>query len=382
MPDAKRKRTTIAWPHVALAAVLLLALAGVAAVLVSGCSRDISTVYGQRKGPGVTESVNGTAVLGEMFERAGHRVSSWGSLSPRLKERADCIVWFPDDFNPPDDNVREWLEEWLMDRPGRTLVYVGRDFDAAPRYWLRILPGTPGGQLTEVRRRARTAMNAFQAERPIAPKSSECDWFTIEHDYLPRDVRSLEGDPKWGEGIDPSKLQIELNGRMAPSASAEVLLESEGDMLISSETWDESRLLVVANGSFLLNLALVNHEHRKLAGRLIETVGPPRQTVVFLESYRGGPPIHEGEPWSGIPTGMEIFQVWPTNWILLHLAALGIIFCFSRWPIFGPPRSLDPPGLADFGKHIHALGELLERSGDRGYALARIEHYRQLKDEA
>ena len=101
----------------------------------AGCGEQIETSYGHRSGMDGALSVNGTAVLAEMFERAGHSVYSRYWLSPGLWNRADCIVWFPDDFRPPNDKVRLWLEAWLADRSGRTLVYVGRDFDAAPCYW-------------------------------------------------------------------------------------------------------------------------------------------------------------------------------------------------------------------------------------------------------
>ena len=80
----------------------------------AGCDQDLDTTYGQRQGPGASLSVNGTAVLGEMFAQAGHKVSSWEVLSPRLKRRADCIVWFPDDFRPPSKKVRSWLVKWLL----------------------------------------------------------------------------------------------------------------------------------------------------------------------------------------------------------------------------------------------------------------------------
>ncbi len=136
-------------------------------------------------------------------------------------------------------------------------------------------------------------------------------------------------------------------------------------------------MLVVTNGSFLLNLPLVNHEHRKLAGRLIAEVGPAGQSVAFLESRPGGPPIRDDEPPIGPPTGMEIFTVWPTNWILLHLAAVGILFCFSRLPIFGRPRELPPPPTSDFGQHVDAVARLRKRSNGRPYATARVMHYHQ-----
>jgi len=348
-------------------------------LLLAGCRPELQDTYGQRKGPLANSSVNGTAVLGEMFERAGHTVFSWRMLSPRLSQRADCIVWFPDDFEPPSDKVRQWLEDWLDERPGRTLIYVGRDFDAVPWYWEEVEPGTPKPQQAEIRSRKVTSNNEFLLDRKKTP-DKDCDWFTVESKHRPRPVRTLQGSRPWLQGIDPKKVEIELHGRTVPSQYAEVLLASEGDVLVSSMDVGQGRLIVVANGSFLLNLPLVNHEHRKLAGRLIDEIGPPPQTVVFLESGAGGPMISDKDPSAQIPTGAEIFHEWPASWILLHLAVVGIILCVSRYPIFGLPRSPPPRASSDFGKHIQALGELLRRSGDTAYAMTRLLHYRQRKE--
>ncbi len=136
-------------------------------------------------------------------------------------------------------------------------------------------------------------------------------------------------------------------------------------------------MIVVANGSFLLNLPLVNHEHRKLAGKLIAAVGPPAQTVVFLESYADGPPIRDKDPVADAVNGWEVFNHWPTNWILLHLAAVGILFCFARWPIFGRANSVETVSSSDFARHVDALADLLKRSRDRAFAMERILNYRQ-----
>ena len=76
------------------------------------------------------KSVNGTAVLSGMFLQAGHKVSSWHRLSPKL-EKDDVIIWAPDAFGDPGKEQREWLENWLSAEDGRTLVYIGRDYDAA-----------------------------------------------------------------------------------------------------------------------------------------------------------------------------------------------------------------------------------------------------------
>jgi len=346
----------------------LLILAVLASV---GCSQRIDTVYGQRSGV-APKSVNGTRVLGEMFEQAGHKVYTWQMLTPQLAEQADCIVWFPNDFEPPSynnarENVRDWLEDWLLDQPGRTLIYVGRDFDAAAWYWEKVKPGAPPDQAKRIEKAAAALKNDFNTDRQAIPAEEDCGWFTVKGKYQPRKVRTLQG--KWAEDIDASQVEIELCGRTLAADAAEVLLGSEGDVLVTREQWDASQLIVVVNGSFLLNLPLVNHEHRKLAGKLIQEVGPPRKTVVFLESDSGGPPIRGEDP-PEPPTWAEIL-------IFFHFVAVGIVFCFSRWPIFGLPRHLQRESTSDFGKHVEALAELLERSGDRGYAERRLAHYQQ-----
>ena len=143
----------------------------------SGCSRGVDTIYGQREGLGAKHSVNGTAVLGEMFEHAGHRVFSWSVLSPRLQAKADCIVWFPDDFKPPSKEVRRWLNGWMTAKPGRTLIYVGRDFDATPWYWKHVLPAPPAEQRELVQEELWAAKTNFTIRRDELPKSEDCRWF-------------------------------------------------------------------------------------------------------------------------------------------------------------------------------------------------------------
>jgi len=397
-PTLKRKR---------IDRLLLLLLP----LLPTGCSEEIETIYGQRQGLMASASVNGTAVLGNMFEQAGHKVSSWHVLSPKLQERADCIVWFPNDFEPPNEEVCEWLEQWLCDKPNRTLIYVGRDFDAELWYWQhweKAKTGVPEQQQAKIRAMKTDASLEFRQDRAdlvqqatdeaaaskvasdeevddlqeeSSDESEPYKWFTIDGLAKHRSVRTLQSDdPQWRESldqIDASGLDIELNSRISLGSEATVLLKSGGDVLVGRDWWEESKLIVVANGSFLLNLPLANHEHRKLATMLIDEVGPPNRRVVFLESYPGGPSISDEDPSASMPTGLEIAIVHPTRWIFLHLAVVGVVFCISRWPIFGLPRELAPGGTSDFGKHVHAMAELLQRSRDRSYAMTRFLHYQQ-----
>jgi hypothetical protein len=150
-------------------------------------------------------------------------------------------------------------------------------------------------------------------------------------------------------------------------------------------------------------MPLVNHEHRKLASRLIEQCGDSKD-VAFLESGSEGLVTMSEEPDAAYPTGAEVFTVWPIGLIVLHLVAWGILFCFTEFPIFGRPRHRfqlagvhlaggalisvlniaivrkqreESDSHSDFGNHIRAFGELLQRTGDASYAEARLRHYHQ-----
>ena len=349
-----------------------------------GCvEKDIDTRYGRRKGIGYEKSVNGTAVLAEMIEQEGYEVVSWHALSPAL-EKADVIIWFPDNFNGPPEETRDWLEDWLR-HGGRTLVYVGRDYDAAPDYWKKILPTAPADQVSELQSRKKDAEDQFTDDRlAIEQKPRDYDWFRIDGKLKNRKVRTLTGP--WSEGIDASKVEIELNGRLRPSGGETLLSSTDGkgrrDVLVRRRQtvwWGDSQLVIIQNGSFLLNLPLVNHEHRQLAGKLIEQIEDVNSVgrVVFLESGSEGPRITDQDPAARLPTGSHLIDSEPFVYAVPNVLAVVILLLLSRWPIFGRPREPAGRSPSDFGRHVHSLGDLLARSRDVGYAKARLSQYQE-----
>jgi hypothetical protein len=382
----------MALPVVGVAAAILLIVVG----SFLGRQRDeqLPTAYGKRRGGEAGRSVNGTAVLADMFRQADNRVTTLSRFSPKL-EQFDVIVWFPNDFKPPDEEHRQKLEDWLANGSSRTLVYVGRDYNAAIDYWQRVAPAAPPAQADEVLRRQAEARSAWEAARSRMPEKEYARWFTARRDEKPRKVDHLSGP--WAEGIDPKQADIRIEGRLSipsladtqtasdetPALQFETLLASGADPVVTrvssdpADKWGDGQILVIANGSFLLNYPLVNHEHRKLAARLVEECGTGHK-VVFIESDAEGPRILSKEPTGGFPTALELLKVWPLNAILLHLTVLGIVLCLARSPIFGRPRELPADSPSDFGKHVAALGKLLARTKDRNYAQARLLQYRQL----
>ncbi len=368
--------------------ILLLLL-----ITITGCEpkEEVFSDYGHRSGYTQT-SLNGTRTLGQLFHRAGHSVRSWQYLSPSLDE-ADVLVWAPDDFEPPSLEVQNWLVRWLTDvRPAkqpRVLVYIGRDFDAAPDYWKRMQVQPPVGLKKEYARRLSEAQIKAARNRPGKLQKTECEaWFDFDPSATQSTtVQGLIGP--WARGIDASKAEIVWQTRLTPDAeSANLLLADENGLpLVSEITYetlgslqddaDRGRVILVENGSFLLNSPLVNHEHRKLAGKLVAHVGPASKRVVFLESGEGGLEIRGSDPSREPPTGLSLFRVWPIGAALTQLAALGIVFALMKWPLFGLPRPLPRRATTDFGSHIAALGRLLCDTKDRDHAIRLIHLYRR-----
>ncbi len=354
-----------------------------------GCrSEQLDASYGRRRGRPGAASVNGTAVFAQLFAQAGFRVTSHRILSPRM-EQHEVIVWAPDDFGLPDRATVTFLEDWLQQSPSRTLIYIGRDYDAEQDYWARLSGGAPPEQAIEFLRRLGRARARHASARARMPREADSDWFRMRRAAEPRQIgRGASQDAvlrgRW-QATDPvpaDQVALRLHGRLEPPAAdssyrTEILLAADQDLLayrLTHDEWPDGQLLVVANGSFLLNLPLVEPGHRRWAQQLIRACGVGR-SVAFLESGPGGPPVLLQEPRDQYPTGLEAFTTWPLGAILWHFLALGIVFLFARLKIFGRPQQLPPEPLADFGRHVDALGELLASTGDESYARRERDRY-------
>ncbi|MEM1305238.1 MAG: hypothetical protein AAGG46_10095, partial [Planctomycetota bacterium] len=333
---------------------IVVAVWALAVTLLAGCGgrEQLNDQYGRRTGS-AAGSINGTSVFGEMLEEAGHRVRSWRYLSPSLED-ADVIVWFPqrDTFGPtgkvftgaPSPEGGAWLNDWLQyNETERTLVYVGRDWQAEREYWSNARQLAPAAQQPEFRqelRKAQTSEASRLSAKPPAAETwaSECDWFHLERGNPKTVAKQLTGElfdggnPFAEKTIDPKKANLEHWSSLHPNLQAETLLaDGQGHPIVSEMRFDSSwtnkpsRLILVENGCFLLNGALVNPERRKLAGRLIARLGPPEQRVVFLETGPA-PTIRDTDPNPRPPTGLELFAVWPIGAVLAQIAALGVVY--------------------------------------------------------
>lgn len=378
----------------------LLLLGGVLYLLRGSKADELHSVYGKRNGSQATSSVNGTRVLAEMFIKNGHKLRTISRLSPGLNDKADVIVWIPDSFELPDKKQRDFLESWLKKGRGRTLIYVGRDYDAAGEYYRQIAPQLSAAEAATFKRHEAEARSDYDSRRWEMPKEEYARWFTARRDGKKHVAKTLQGP--WAAGIDASKAEILIEGRLDPPVEKDrtdkdapplpqivkpLLWTGRNadsyqpkDAIITRiadpPTMGDGQVIVVTNSSFVLNYPLINHQHRKLAGKLIEECAPGAK-VAFLESRSGEPTVLDKEPEAPGGGLFDIAQVWPLNAIVIHLTVLGIIYCLSRAPIFGRPKEIPSEATADFGKHVTALGQLMARSKDRAYAEQRIQQYHE-----
>ncbi|PHS18364.1 MAG: hypothetical protein COA78_02535 [Blastopirellula sp.] len=371
---------------------LFTILALVSFVSLCGCGQqqsDMNSTYGTRSGSSIG-SVNGTWVLSDMFQEAGYYTSTAKRLSPRIL-RSDVIVWAPDTFHGPTRETRVYFEDWLTEQDGRTLIYIGRDYDASIDYWEQMQSQATTTDKADFLRQKALARQSYDQRRNLMPEKQDVDWFEIVRDQPQTTARTLQGP--WATGVVAEDADIMIRSKYNFPESkenqnvnkwsddfvlSEVLLKSGKHNIVTrlEDDYMDSRIIVVNNGSFLLNMPLVNPEHRVLAGKLIEECGYG-SSVAFLESGEDVQIVHSEDNASG-NSGWEWLTVWPLNVSGLHFALLMIVLCFALFPYFGRPRTLPEEPTSDFKKHIDALGQLLEITQDYDYAQLRVKQYQQM----
>ena len=280
---SRSPRTLVGMAALALAAALVLALVVVALARGSGNAHALESGYGSSMG----SSVNGTGALAALLRTQGHTVRTAWRLTAELAGWADVIVRFAFAPGPPDRQEARWYDDWLESRPERALVYVVRDYDAQEEYWKLVLDQLSGSPDEERRKQAESNRNRARSwvarlpdkeEKAAGPES----WFAVGRAAdPPRRCKSLGGP--WAENVDAASAGLTVHEPLK-AGQDEVLLTGDGEVLALEWEVDRgSRVLAIANGSFLLNLPLVNPARRPLAGRVAEWIGAEPRRVAFVE---------------------------------------------------------------------------------------------------
>lgn len=349
-----------------------------AGLLPVGCGPSpVDSTYGRSRGP----SINGTGALAELIRQRGHEVRAAVRLNETLGDWAEALVRFSPHPGPPDLDEGRWLMQWLRARPGRRLLYVPHDSDAEPEFWTEMIAAQPKDAPAEVLDRLkknREESQGWAAELPPRPKTPAParDWFAVDpKPGPPSSCKALEGP--WAEGLDaPAAAVTKHEGFRGDEDEQPVLLKGDGSPLAIAWTLENgSRVLAVANASFLVNASLLNRARRPLAIRVVDWIGPGPGHVGFVEGSSVLAEPDAATPPASSP--LYLFSVPPFGLVGAHFLAFLLLLALAYAVRLGRPRPEPPSGVERPSAHPEALGALLARTGRADAARALLEAYRR-----
>ncbi len=337
----------------------------------AGCGGVLDDTYGASRG----QSVNGTAVLASLLKKHGHDIRVGIRLNEELGNWSDGIIRFATYPGPPSRDEATWFRTWLQQKPGRWLIYVPLDFDTTPEYWTTVRddPKTAADPV----RKAEAEKNREQAadwsrQLPARPKSlaSGSEWFDVDTAWNPPRVCQKLNGP-WAEGVNAASAALTVHEPLRKGTST-VLLEADDKPIVLEKEWGDSAALFIANGSFLLNEALVNPARRPLADRVVHWVDERgRGRIAMVE---GSFLLGKDEP----PSLWNLLVRLPfLRWIAAQVCVAALMATLARAPRLGRPRPA-PRSEADRpAAHALALGALLSKTTAEHEAAAILERYRR-----
>lgn len=353
------------------------------------------------------ESVNGSAEFQNLCRDAGGRVTAASHLTRRA-EKYDAIVWFEDDWYSMatlDQEAVDWYSRWLAAKPGRALVLVADGWRADLDYWESVESLAPPEHakwvekkiadareyrpqkeselikmINDAQKTAETENDSSEAKSADDPDDEAADtdgfggkeeeekprWFRFKERSEPCEASGLAGELLPAAFPDSANYTARLYRRLEPLDETETILTLGGEPVVLRRKVGGGDVYIVHSAFFTLNYPLMKTENRLLASALLERIRPEKRKILFLNGS-GVPSVPQNraeEPISKFSLGqLSTFSVFVWQLIFFALA----IF-FWRWPITGRPKEIPTEKLADFGRHLDALGDLLERTGDISWA--------------
>jgi hypothetical protein len=362
-----------------------------------GCETEINRRYGRSN----DKSINGYSAFANLLRERGHDVGRETRITKRLNNY-QTIFWAPDIVSNPPENLVSWLENWLAQDSDRVLIYVGNGYRGNLDFYRNMVQNSPIEERETWKRELAESLINEVPFYDFWQVNDETFWF--EEDDSPTIESRRLGGP-WADSVDDPSLELETKKllkpidystnvpepyvdpeapnayysyevsdefRDSPMEVTDLLTVDENPFAfcISPESSPGQRLIVISNGSFLINLSLIDSEKQKLASRVAdECIGD----VVFLDSGAQWPVI------GGRGNDPKLAWSWiaqpPMNYIVPHFLFWGVLYCFVYFPNFGRPRRLKFHPPKSFSKHIQAVGEILRRSKEHSWARQRIDEY-------
>lgn len=336
----------------------LIVVVGLTLIL-CGCSETLKTSYLDPQG----KSINGVAGFVELVKSTGREVQVWQAISPRLKQDVNAVVIFQSEFDEiPDDRIAN-IRQMLRKSSIQTVVIVIRDSDCEIDYWRQVaampeLSDKDKAAADESMRRARKDFK-LEAFKGFEPENGFYGLKQVDRTNQP-DVIKVDIETE-DEPIQVSA-KWPLNRQLDHSDDT-VILWSTGDESLLTEDlyYTGQQVLVLASAAPLLNGGLVDPGNRQLAEELVKYL-PEGKVVVTLSSRWSDGSFAES------PSIWHFLKVHPHGWIFGQTLLALLLFCWWKLPIFGRSKIATNVEGVRFGRHIEALGALLQRTRDAAFA--------------
>jgi hypothetical protein len=349
----------------------MAALAAAGYVASAGCGSGPETEYGSSRG----SSINGISAFASMLRNRGHELRTAVRLTDELKDWAQGIIRFAPYPGPPARDEAAWYQTWLAAAPDRWLMYVVRDFDAEAEYWAEVRDGLSEQSQADRRAEAeekRSAATGWVNRLPSRAKdgADPVTWFGPGPPLDPPRVCTRLSGP-WAADLDGAAAALPLHEPL-DGPGQRVLTDGDDKTFVLEKTRSgQGRVLVIANGSFLLNAGLIKAARRPLALRALDWPGRAVQRIALLE---GSFVLAKEEREPGL---WELLRKLPTlRWIALQLGMAGLLAALARAVRLGRPHP-EPASEADRpAAHAEALGALLARSSALAEAHAHLDQFR------
>lgn len=429
--------------------LLLKAWPSALLICLVGCSSMINEEFGAVRS-GAKKSINGLGAHMRMWQQAGAKCLTPVGLSNRLS-RCEVIVLVPQSFSPPGKQAREWLENWISEQPGRTVIYFGRDFNAQRLYFDELISKSNSAEerdLLEVER-AKVKTSELSERLDLIQENTFCGWFYLDINQPEQMVEPTKGtwaESSTGESTDPWLLRTRLRppkieqlkavpswiskpavttqptpptiAKLPPKTNKKNVATSDDEEklifrsewtkeeIASTEAWNSAfenlpatkillqssdgqpliykltnrkrfgkgQIIVVANGSPFLNGSLVKPSFANQSAKLIKECGDVSRVALLTFGERGIQ-ISNVDEMDSKGLGLEMLVQWPISAVTIPGCILGMVICIWLMPILGRPQKLPQASTSDFGLHVEALGELLQRTGDIQYARKAVADY-------
>jgi hypothetical protein len=355
-------------------------------IFVLGCdeSNSLNTEYGAISGVRGGDSLNGTRYFSEMFAAQGAVVKRSSVINPKI-DQYNTLVWFPDSDAVPSAQAISRLSDWLDSGYQRTLIYVAGGSRTTEDYLRTTIGKVPVDQKEEYLRRISEEIisdyNNDFGSRWIGVNfgPGTCDWFDVADKRIGK-KKAVSGLLLAEEKTYP-EMELDFSYDLTPRKEwqpKELLFAADKPFIFSmsdpSARHSESELILVTQGSILLNYSLIDEDKQDLAAALIRRCDTS-QGVLFLESGSDGIEVRESSisnhsQWSWIAQP-------PLCYIVPHVLFLGVVFCFVYFPIFGRPKRITQRSTSTFRNHISATAELLARSNQPNRAINKIRDYQR-----